>query len=109
MRKLDLSTSSRESFSLLLAVTLFGIIEAFEKEAISFNTARALLVRPFMLDKARRMECDVEVIKAIDMSLELDVAQRQFPQIIPLMIEEIKDILIVYISNAKIFPNEFVK
>ena len=109
MMVLELLTENKNDFSILLAITLFGAIEALSNNAITFDEARSVILNPYVLDKAIIAGCDNEVIELIDKGLELDCIKRQFPELFQSSICEIRDNLVTYLVKVNISNNIIVR
>ena len=102
---MELKTENSNTFSLLIAINILGIMNALKKGKLTTYAAHDFLLNPYMFEKIKENKCDKKVIHAFDLCLELDCVSRQYPEIYSKSILEIENILISFLSESNI-PNE---
>ena len=106
---IQLTTGDNNEFSILIALCISGVINLLETQIITVDNALHCLFNPYMLNKVNEARCDDSLIRALDLCLELDCIQRQYPNSYRCAIIEIKSIVNAYLKNADIPREIFIK
>lgn len=79
-----------------------GVLNALKSHVITFDDARYMILSPYIYEEAKKYKCDESVLNSINLSLELDVIGRQFPEMFEEAIKEIENMIYKYLANKDI-------
>ncbi len=104
-----LTASNSEALSMLSAVTILGLLDAFEAKSLTIEDFRAIFIYPSMYEKLKMSSCNSLVLRAVDLCLELECVYDCFPDILSSSIDEIKNMLYQYLQSQTIPKSIVIK